>query len=163
MPRRRQQKMPQSRQLTEKTRRMRISLDRPDDAIVQLKIRIRESERREIEEAARRNHTSLNGEAAHRLVQYGERRVRDVIDAYQSTLSQLLNNQEEIRQQESLIRTVKKLTDHLQLLLDGKIIGGPDGPKSPAIKRDIDEGRAAIRLVEYAWNRRRPGNTSGAD
>jgi len=125
---------------------------------VQVNLRIKESERRQLAAAAEANDVSLNAEMAHRLAQSFEQRtllsIRQTQEDLETFLLPMLSNFHELQQQETLAQAVGKLVDRLQPLLAAKVIDGPEGER---IKRDIGEIRAAIRVIELEWNRRRPG------
>ena len=132
--------------------------ERDPNATVQVNLRIKERERRLLLEAATRNHTTLNGEMAARVMRSFEQdhlaTLRHWANDQEAVLLSLFGNIDELRQQEALIRASESLMARIQPLLDSKVVGER---LSEGIKQDIAAIRSAIRTVEFMWSRRRPG------
>jgi hypothetical protein len=133
-------------------------------ATVQLsKVRIKEELRRRLEEAARRNHVSLNGEIAGRLERTFEQThlldTNQLMENANRFLLPLVEGGGDLERGNALIAAVKGLIDRIEPLLAVRVI---DGREATAMRQAIEQIYRAIKAIddEAAQRARRIGVTS---
>jgi hypothetical protein len=85
---------------------------RDPDEIVNLKVRFTEAMRQRIEEEAKRNHRSLNGEIVHRLaISFGEEGValKDQYEVAEKELKQILEEARQFLREKGLLEPKEPL------------------------------------------------------
>ena len=136
---------------------------KPTDT-VQVNLRIKESERRRLEQAAKKSGVSLNGEMAARPERTLEQEWFLTIDQLgenvKRALYPLLEGAHELNKQGDLIRATEALIKHIQPLLAARIIAGPTGE---VLRQMIEKVQLAISTIENdAAMRLRRMHTTGA-
>jgi hypothetical protein len=125
---------------------------KPAHAIVQVAIRIREGERRQLVAAAKRNHTSFNGEIAHRIMRYSDQEqlheIKSVHDSMVRNLSPLLVNIHELNKAGDLSRSVDELIALLKRQLAGETVPAEE------IGLVIGKAETTKRMIEIEAGRR---------
>lgn len=137
---------------------------RPRD-MVQVNLRIREFERRQLEAAAKRNMTSLNAEMAARIMRSFEQEHALMIDQLAENVSRalmpLLGDAHELAKFGDLTRAVDGLLGLVQPLLATKVIAGPT---ADAIRTAIGKISSVRRMIEIeAGQRLAQMRTTGAE
>ena len=122
---------------------------RPSETVVQVNLRIKESERRRLERAAQDHHTSLNAEMAARLQQTFEQEqlgtIAQVHENLERGLLPLLGNIHELAKFGDLIRATEALILLIQPLVIAGTIGGPD---AEAIKHAVAGIQTITKMIE---------------
>jgi hypothetical protein len=133
-------------------------------ATVQLsKVRIKEDLRRQLEEAARRNHVSLNGEIAARLERTFEQTslldTNQLMENAHRFLSPLVERGGDLERENALIGATKGLIGRIEPLLAVRVI---DGREAEAMRHTIEQVYRAIKAIdnEAVRRARRVGATS---
>jgi hypothetical protein len=145
-------------------RRSTTAPAQPDD-IVQLNLRIRESERRLLAERAKRDRVSLNGLMAGLLMSALEQEqmlvANQLIENMVRGLSPLLSDVHELNVSGDYRRAINKLTTLLRPFLKSR--SPIDGRAADAFAAVLDEIDNADRMVEIELGRRlRRMHTTGA-
>ena len=122
---------------------------------VQINLRIKEAERRQLEASAKERQISMNAEITMRLAQtFQQQQLLDVDLAHENMkreLGPMLVDINELNRSSELTRAVDILIRHIQPLLAARII---DGPTGQAIREDIEAIRLAESAIEHAIGKR---------
>jgi len=119
-------------------------------ATVQLsKVRIKEELRRQLEQAAKQNHVTLNGEIVGRLERTFEQTVlldlNQVMENAKRYMYPLIEGGGDRKRENELIGAVKGLIGRIEPLLAARLIGGPE---AEAMRRAIDQVYLAIKAID---------------
>ena len=125
---------------------------KPAHAIVQIAVRVREGERRQLVTAAKRNHTSFNGEVVARIMRYSDQEqlldVKRVHDTMQRGLSPLLDNIHELNKAGDLLLSNDELVALLKRQLAGEILAAEE------IGLAVNKAETTKRMIEIEAGRR---------